>query len=103
MIINAIKVGACYNVINKEGYIMKKLFKVAVGAAAVMGVGLVVKKIIEKDVIQDKVKEREAMNYLKDKYGEEALNGKKIMIINNDEPVTKTDIAKDIVEYEMQN
>ncbi|MDE8208174.1 hypothetical protein [Erysipelothrix rhusiopathiae] len=80
---------------------MNKLFKVAIGAAAVLGIGVVVKKIIEKDIIQDKVKEREAMNYLKDKYGEEALDGKKIMIVNDDHAVTQVDIAKDVLEYEI--
>lgn len=80
---------------------MNKLFKVAIGAAAVLGIGVVVKKIIEKDIIQDKVKEREAMNYLKDKYGEEALDGKKIMIVNDDHAVTQADIAKDVLEYEI--
>lgn len=80
---------------------MNKLFKVAIGAAAVLGIGIVVKKIIEKDIIQDKVKEREAMNYLKDKYGEEALDGKKIMIVNDDHAVTQADIAKDVLEYEI--
>lgn len=80
---------------------MNKLFKVAIGAAAVLGTGVVVKKIIEKDIIQDKVKEREAMNYLKDKYGEEALDGKKIMIVNDDHAVTQADIAKDVLEYEI--
>lgn len=80
---------------------MNKLFKVAIGSAAVLGIGVVVKKIIEKDIIQDKVKEREAMNYLKDKYGEEALDGKKIMIVNDDHAVTQADIAKDVIEYEI--
>lgn len=80
---------------------MNKLFKVAIGAAAVLGIGVVVKKIIEKDIIQDKVKEREAMNYLKDKYGEEALDGKKIMIVNDDHAVIQADIAKDVLEYEI--
>ncbi|WP_331836063.1 hypothetical protein [Erysipelothrix piscisicarius] len=80
---------------------MNKLFKVAFGAAAVLGVGVIVKKVIEKDIIQDKVKEREALNYLKEKYGEDALEGKKIMIVNDDHTVTQADIAKDVLEYEI--
>ena len=70
-------------------------------AAAVVGAGIIIKKVIERDLVQDKVKEYDAMDYLKDKYGEEALEGKKILIVNDDDHATKTTIAKDVVDYEL--
>ncbi len=80
---------------------MKKFNKVLAVTAVAVGTAFVVKKILEKDIIQDKLKEKDALSYLKDKYGEEALEGKKILIVDESEHANKATIAKDVVDYEI--
>ncbi|HEY4537729.1 MAG TPA: hypothetical protein VIG45_04655 [Erysipelothrix sp.] len=80
---------------------MKRSTKIMLTAAAVVGAGVIIKKVMERDIIQDKVKEYDALDYLTDKYGEEALAGKKILIVNDDDHATKSTIAKDVVDYEL--
>ena len=80
---------------------MKKTVKVIATVAAVAGTAILVKKLLEGDVIQDKFKERDALDYLKDKYGDDIMDGKKIMIVNDEDHAGKATIAKDLVDYNM--
>lgn len=80
---------------------MKKTFKVIATTAAIVGTALIVKKLLEGDVIQDKFKEMDAMDYLREKYGDDVMDGKKIQIVNEDSHADKTTLAKDLVDYKM--
>ncbi|CAM3717572.1 hypothetical protein ERUR111494_08430 [Erysipelothrix urinaevulpis] len=78
---------------------MKTINKVLAVSAIAVGTAYVLKKVLEKDIIQDKFKEKDAMAYLKEKYGDEALDGKKILIVRDEDHPTKATIAKDVVDY----
>lgn len=78
---------------------MKKLTKVLTVSAIAVGTAVVLKKVFEKDLVQDKFKEKAALDYLKEQYGEDALEGKKVKLVNKDDHATKGTIAKDIAEY----
>ena len=80
---------------------MNKLTKVLATTALVVGSAYVIKRILDGDVIQDKFREKAALDYLKEKYGDDVMEGKKIQIINDDSHADKVDIAKDIADYNM--
>ena len=80
---------------------MKRTFKVIATTAAIVGTALIVKKLLEGDVIQDKFKEMDAMDYLREKYGDDVMDGKKIQIVNEDSHADKATLAKDLVDYKM--
>ncbi|QIK70362.1 hypothetical protein G7062_08650 [Erysipelothrix sp. HDW6C] len=77
-------------------------FGLLVGVGAAIGTVVLLKKTLEAYPRADRRRERELESYLKEKYGEEVLEGKRIRIVDEDEPMTKTRIAKDILQYETQ-
>ena len=80
---------------------MKRTFKVLAVTGVVVGTAFAIKKLLEADVIQDKLKEKDALDYLRDKYGDDIMEGKKIQIVNDDSHTDKMDLAQDLIDYEM--
>lgn len=79
-----------------------KMRNVALGAAIVGGAAFIVNRLRKGDgALSTHHKEKEAHQYLVDVYGEEAMEGKKVMIVDEDDHASKTDIAKDVVDYEL--
>lgn len=82
--------------------------KISLGFTTLIGVGaaiatvVVVKKIMSSEAITNRRREREAEAFLREKYGDDVLVGKRIVLVDENDTITKTDIAKDIVKYEMQ-
>ncbi|QIK57388.1 hypothetical protein G7059_05820 [Erysipelothrix sp. HDW6A] len=82
--------------------------KISLGITTLIGVGaaiatvVVVKKIMNSEAITNRRREREAEAFLREKYGDDVLVGKRIVLVDENDTITKTDIAKDIVKYEMQ-
>lgn len=73
-----------------------------IGASVAVASGIVLYKLMKDDYFSNKSKAKDAKEYLIEKYGEEALQGKKIIVVDEDKPVTRTRIAKDILQYRMQ-
>ena len=80
---------------------MKKITKVLATTAVLVGTAYLIKKVIDGDVIQDKFREKAALDYLKEKYGEDVMEGKKIQIVNEDSHADRATIAKDVVDYNL--
>lgn len=80
---------------------MKKITKALATTAVLVGTAYVIKKVIDGDVIQDKFREKAALEYLREKYGDDAMEGKKIQIVREDSHADKATIAKDVVDYNL--
>ncbi len=82
--------------------------KISLGITTLIGVGaavatvIVVRKLMNSEAITNRRREREAESFLREKYGDDVLAGKRIVLVDENDPITKVDIAKDIVKYEMQ-
>lgn len=77
---------------------MSRSSKILLTAIGIAGVGAATYYFLKREEIQNKSKEKVAMEYLKEVYGEEALAGKKLVLIDENDHTTKTDIAKDAID-----
>lgn len=80
---------------------MKRTLKVLAITGVVVGSAYAIKKLLEGDVIQDKFKEKDALDYLTEKYGDDVMDGKKIQIVNDDSHAGKATLAKDFADYQV--
>lgn len=80
---------------------MSRSSKILLTAIGIAGVGAATYYFLKREEIQNKSKEKAAMEYLKEVYGEEALAGKKLVLIDENDYTDKTDIAKDVIDYEV--
>lgn len=87
---------------------MKQSHKIAIGVGAVVGIGAAVgsflffKKLKEERYFEKRRLEKDAVAFIREKYGEDALDGRRIQIIDEDQPITKTQIAEDLIRYSVQ-
>lgn len=82
---------------------MKKLTKNLLLGAAVLGAAAYVTHQLFNDdsKLRMRRKERDAFDYLVEKHGEEAMKGKKVVIVDENDHATKLDVAKDVVDYKV--
>lgn len=64
---------------------MNRTGKILLAAIGIAGVGAAAYYLLKREELQRKSKEKAAMDFLRETYGEEALEGKKILLVDEDE------------------